>query len=68
MAAINITRFSVEEDDILIGFVEAHRELFDKQHPKYSNIFHRELLWNKVSESLNRTGIFTFIFICLNNS
>lgn len=45
-----------KQDLKLIRAVRDNPELFDRKDPKYSDLNHREVLWQKISDELKCTG------------
>lgn len=54
-------RFSADEDELLIEFVQNHTILYDLKDREFKNTLKKDLIWNEAGKVLNREGQFLFI-------
>lgn len=54
-------RFSADEDELLIEFVQKHVILYDLKDPEFKNTMKKDLLWNEAGKTLKKEGEFLFI-------
>lgn len=62
-ANVQKLRFSADEDELLIEFVQRHSILYDLKDTEFKNNVKKDLIWNEAGKFLNREGEFIYFFI-----
>ena len=57
------TKFSPDEDEILIEFVQNHEILYNLKDPDFKNTLKKDLIWIEAGLILNKEGEWNNIFI-----
>ena len=47
-----VTAFTDQEEDAIIEFLQSHPEIYDKEHERYADKYHKEALWVKIAKEL----------------
>lgn len=56
-------RFSADDDDVLINFVQRHSILYNLKDIEFKNNLKKDMIWNEAGKVLNREGEFiNFMF------
>lgn len=66
-AKANRVKFTEEDDDKIIGFVELHPALFDARDPKYRDSMLKSKLWLELAGQLNKDGKLKLFLELLNH-
>ncbi|XP_037910188.1 uncharacterized protein LOC119650992 [Hermetia illucens] len=54
-------RFSADEDELLVEFVQKEDILYDLKHPEFKNMTKKDLLWNEIGRALKKEDIIDFL-------
>lgn len=55
---LSTVRFSADEDERLIEFVQNNALLYDLKHPEFKNTMKKDLIWNEAGKILKKEGEF----------
>lgn len=53
-------KFTADEDDKLINFVQEHTVLYDASDPNYKKMHVKDKLWKELSTFIERSGIMIY--------
>ena len=47
-----MTAFTDKEEDSIIDFLQNHPEIYNKEHERYADKYHKEALWVEIATEL----------------